>query len=81
MTIIYDERQHVELGKCENCNRKHVKGRRKEAFGMFGESRGFYFICFDCSGPEITWRHRDGRVITSPTKFDDNSLSDSKTKR
>jgi len=71
MEVIYDEREHVVLGKCENCQRENVGGRRKEAFGMFGESRGFYFICFECIAPEITWRHKDGRVITTPTQFEE----------
>ncbi len=69
MNVLYDEREHVQIGKCENCGKENVRGRRKEAHGMFNESRGFYFFCFDCIGPEITWRHADGRTIVTTVKF------------
>lgn len=63
--IIHDEREHAQIGKCENCGKDGVRGRRVEAFGVAGESRGYYFICFDCEKPKITWS-KDGRIRTTP---------------
>jgi len=67
MLAITDERDHGQMGVCENC-KKEALGRHIEVFGWMRESRGFYFICFDCFGPRITWRPRGkhAKVYTSP---------------
>ena len=54
-------------GTCENCRKENVKVRRIEAKGMFGETRGYYNICFECIGPQITFKSR-GRTFTAPMR-------------
>jgi len=67
MDIIEDERDRGYMDVCENCG-KTALGRRVEAIGFAGESRGFFFICFICFRPRITWRPRGehSRTYVSP---------------
>jgi len=71
MRIIHDERQDCYVGKCEQCKREGVKVRRRESFGMFGESRGFYVFCFECIKPRITWVSNDGRTFETSVEMDE----------
>ena len=69
--VIDDERDHPSIGRCDNCGRDGVQTRRVEAIDRFhGRSRGWYWICFDCFAPRITWRPRSDspRVFVSPAE-------------
>ena len=55
-------------GTCAQCGRENVKVRRIEAKGLFGESRGFFDICFNCMRPVIYVKARGGRIVKSPMR-------------
>ncbi len=71
MRIIKDERTIEAVDLCENCN-KEKKGRRVKAYGLHKESRGYYFLCFDCFQPRVFWRPRGkySKVISTPIRKD-----------
>ncbi len=58
MNIISDERDITTVSMCEQC---HVEkcGREVQSFGYSQESRGWFFLCFDCFGPRIFWRENE----------------------
>lgn len=56
MFATLDERKIGELGTCENCKQSHKIGRFVKAVGFNQESRGNFFICFDCFRPRIYWK-------------------------
>ncbi len=58
--ILKDERKDSSVKECEHCG--CVKEGRCVKVGgvMFQnmeESRGSFFICFDCFAPRIKWEH------------------------
>lgn len=67
--ILYDERNHTDVRRCEHCG-EEKEGRRIQVGGtMFSkmeESRGYYFICFDCFGARVKWTHYSKGAIWSP---------------
>ncbi len=68
-----DEFETYNVGTCENCLKEKVKVRKVEAFSMFARasretSRGFYNLCFECYGPQVTFRSR-GQKFHAPTNI------------
>ena len=66
MNIISDERNITTVGMCEQCHKEKC-GRRVQSFGYSQESRGWFFLCFDCFGPRIFWRENaNSREMCTP---------------
>ena len=67
MIIVKDERVDCQIGCCEQCGILS-KGRKVKATGLFGESRGYFFLCFNCFGPRIHWKYTPNstRVYSTP---------------
>ena len=76
--IVDDDRDHAFIGTCRNCGRSGVKCRTVRAVGFDQETRGYFDICFNCFGPQITWR-TDGRysgTFTSPLSLSKGEASE-----
>jgi hypothetical protein len=69
MRIIRDDREHAYTKTCENCGRE-ASGREIEAVGYSGEGRGWFFVCFGCFAPRITWKPRGRHAKTYTTPVD-----------
>ena len=54
---------------CENCKAVNVWGRAVKVLDAFGADRGWFQICFDCSGPtrEVN-THGPRGIVNSPMK-------------
>ena len=66
MIIIEDDRSIAEIKECSNCKRLSV-GRNVEAVGMMNESRGWFFLCFDCWKPRVHWKKSEtGEIWHTP---------------
>ena len=69
IVVLYDEREHIFKGVCENCKKQKDNVRKYEAFGIFQEPRGFYDICFDCVGPTVRWTNLDTNMTYNSPAF------------
>lgn len=65
--ILSDERDIATENICENCRNLRL-GRQVQAVGYNRESRGYYFICFDCFAPRVQWQAngRHAKTYWSP---------------
>lgn len=63
MIIVKDERVENKIQKCEQCG-EIAQGRSIEAIDrIHGEGRGWWFLCFECFGPQIHWKKSEGGML------------------